>query len=88
MIEIYFHTPSFIPVDNITDAVIILRNTDSLCEKCSFIPAFMIIACHISKRKRITKRRLIDTHITIGIPFFIISPGEVKFMFPYFLPYS
>src|SRR5579864_6667823 len=88
MIKIYFNTPSFVSVNKITQAVIVLRNTKSFCKKLFILPSRVINSLHICKCKRIAKRRLAYTDITVCVPFFIVSPGEVYFMFPYLLSRS
>src|ERR1700733_8553502 len=77
MIKIYFNAPSLIPVNKIAEPVIVLRNTKGLSKKLLILPTGMIHSFHICKCKRVTERGLAHTDITIGIPFFIVSPGEV-----------
>src|SRR5579872_6342449 len=77
MIEIYFNSPSFIPIDKIAEPVIVLRNRKGLCKKLFILPSRMIHSFHVCKCERVTQGRLAHADIAVGVPFFIVSPGEI-----------
>src|SRR5450631_2411404 len=84
VIEVYLKTQPLLLIENISNPVIVLRNTYRRSKKSSAIPSLMVMTVDILECKRITERRLVDLYIAMGIPLCIITPGKIKFSFSFF----
>src|ERR1700722_13990351 len=80
MIEINLKRKPLFFIEHIAQAIIVLWYGNGLCKKLPVPPA-MIMPLHIFESVIIAQGWLGDVYIAVRVPFGIISPGEIKFVF-------
>jgi hypothetical protein len=80
MVEVDFKGQAFFFVEEVAEAIVVLRYGKGFAEQ-AVVPAFVIVRPHVIEQVVIAQFRLIDTDVTVGVPFRVITPGKIKFSF-------
>jgi hypothetical protein len=84
VIEVDLESPAFLFVQQKSKAVIILRNGDRFLEQ-AFVPSFVIVGPDAFESVVVAQGRLGDMQAAMRIPFRIVSPGYIYFLYKMFL---
>jgi len=84
VIEVDLESPAFLFIQQKTKTVIILGNGDRFLEQ-AFVPTFVIVGPDAFESVVVAQGRLGDMQAAMCIPFCIVSPGYIHFLYKVFL---
>jgi hypothetical protein len=82
MVEVDFKCQPLLLIEEIANPIIVLGDAERDF-KDALVPSGIVVRLNLVQGILIAQRRLIYFYIRPGIPFFVITPGKIKFSFPF-----